>query len=94
MSDNKKLPENYEFPLHIFLEGTNYTCFDFFGAHKGEKDGKKGVFFRVWAPHARSVSIVGDFNDWDRDRNPMERLADESVWETFIPDVENYFTYK
>ncbi len=90
----KKMPESHEFPLHVFHEGTNYTAFEFFGAHKGEKDGKNGVFFRVWAPHARSVSIVGDFNDWDRDRNPMERLSDESVWEIFLPDVEKYFTYK
>ena len=95
MSNNsKKLPESYEFPLHVFHEGTNYEAFEFFGAHKGKKDGKNGVFFRVWAPHAKSVSIVGDFNDWDRDRNPMEQLADESVWEIFLTDVEQYFTYK
>ncbi|MBP1561819.1 MAG: 1,4-alpha-glucan branching protein GlgB [Oscillospiraceae bacterium] len=93
---NKKaaFSEGYEFPLHIFHEGTNYTAFDFFGAHKGKKDGKEGVFFRVWAPHAKSVSIVGDFNDWDRTKNPMEQLADPSVWEIFLPNVEKYFTYK
>ena len=95
MSNNsKKLPESYEFPLHVFHEGTNYTAFEFFGAHKGKKDGRNGVFFRVWAPHAKSVSLVGDFNDWDRDRSPMEQLADPSVWEIFLPDVEQYFTYK
>ncbi|MDE5859297.1 MAG: 1,4-alpha-glucan branching protein GlgB, partial [Oscillospiraceae bacterium] len=93
-SSDKKFPENYEFPLHVFHEGTNYTAFEFFGAHKGKKDGKDGVFFRVWAPNAKSVSIVGDFNDWDRDKNPMERLADETVWEIFLTDVEQYFTYK
>ena len=90
----KKFPEGYEFPLHVFHEGTNYTAYEFFGAHKGKKDGKDGVFFRVWAPHAKSVSIVGDFNDWDRDKNPMERLADESVWEIFLTGVDRYFTYK
>lgn len=60
--NGKAFAEGYEFPLHVFHEGTNYTAFDFFGAHKGKKDGKDGVFFRVWAPHAKSVSIVGDFN--------------------------------
>ncbi len=90
----KNFPESYKFPLHVFHEGTNYTAFEFFGAHKGKKDGKDGVFFRVWAPHAKSVSIVGDFNDWNRDKNPMERLEDESVWEIFLTGVDRYFTYK
>ncbi len=95
MSENiTKLDAEYDFPLHIFHEGTNYTSFEFFGAHKGERDGKKGVYFRVWAPHAKSVSIVGDFNDWDRGRNVMERLKDNSVWEIFLENVDDYFTYK
>ncbi len=95
MAKNGKIfAEGYEFPLHVFHEGTNYTAFDFFGAHKGKKDGKDGVFFRVWAPHAKSVSIVGDFNSWDRSKNPMEQLADPTVWEIFLPDVEQYFAYK
>lgn len=92
--NGKTFAEGYEFPLHVFHEGTNYTAFDFFGAHKGKKDGKDGVFFRVWAPHAKSVSIVGDFNRWDRSKNPMEQLADPTVWEIFLPDVEQYFAYK
>ncbi|MCH5349229.1 MAG: 1,4-alpha-glucan branching protein GlgB [Oscillospiraceae bacterium] len=93
-NNGKKFPQNYEFPLHIFHEGTNYAAYEFFGAHKGVKDGKEGVFFRVWAPHAKSVSIVGDFNNWDRDKNPMEQLADETIWEIFLPGIERYFTYK
>lgn len=92
--NGKTFAEGYEFPLHVFHEGTNYTAYDFFGAHKGKRDGKDGVFFRVWAPHAKSVSIVGDFNDWDRSKNPMEQLADPTVWEIFLPDVEQYFAYK
>ncbi len=91
---DKKFPEGYEFPLHVFHEGTNYEAFNFFGAHKGQKDGKDGVFFRVWAPHAKSVSLVGDFNSWNRDSTPMEQLADKTVWEVFIPGVEQFFTYK
>ncbi|MCM1023205.1 MAG: 1,4-alpha-glucan branching protein GlgB [Prevotella sp.] len=95
MSNNSKtFAEGYEFPLHVFHEGTNYTAFDFFGAHKGKKDGKDGVFFRVWAPHAKSVSLVGDFNEWDRSKNPMEQLADPTIWETFVTDVDQYFAYK
>ncbi|MBQ8979479.1 MAG: 1,4-alpha-glucan branching protein GlgB [Oscillospiraceae bacterium] len=85
---------NYEFPLFVFHEGTNYEAFNFFGSHKGEKDGKQGVYFRVWAPNAKSVSLIGDFNGWDRDKDPMYRLSDPSVWELFIPDVDEFFTYK
>lgn len=92
--NDKSFSEGYEFPLHVFHEGTNYTAFEFFGAHKGQKDGKDGVFFRVWAPHAKSVSLVGDFNDWDRTKNPMEQLADPTVWEVFVPGVEKFFAYK
>ncbi|MBQ8569823.1 MAG: 1,4-alpha-glucan branching protein GlgB [Oscillospiraceae bacterium] len=86
--------ENHDFPLFVFHEGNNYEAFRFFGAHKGEKDGKKGVFFRVWAPNAKSVSLVGDFNNWDRRKNPMYRMTDKSVWEIFVEGVEQYFTYK
>ena len=76
------------FPLHIFHEGTSVEAYDFFGAHKGTKDGKKGVYFRVWAPHAASVSLVGDFNDWDRRRNPMTKLVDDETWVCFVENVE------
>ncbi len=86
--------DNYDFPLYVFHNGTNYEAFNFFGAHKGEKDGEKGVFFRVWAPHAKSVSIIGEWNGWDRTKNPMYKLSDKTVWELFIPGVENFFTYK
>lgn len=85
---------DYEFPLYVFHEGSNYEAFKFFGAHKGVKDGKEGVYFRVWAPNAKSVSLVGDFNNWDRHKNPMQRLSDKTVWETFVEGVEQYFTYK
>ena len=86
--------EDYEFPLFVFHEGNNFEAFNFFGAHKGTKDGREGVYFRVWAPNAKSVSIIGDFNNWDRNVNPMYQLSDKSVWEIFLEGVEKYFTYK
>ncbi len=95
MSDNNvKFPDGYEFPIHIFHEGTSRTAYDFFGAHKGVKDGKEGVFFRVWAPHARAVSLVGEFNGWDKSKNPMTKLPDGTIWEIFLENVEQYFSYK
>ncbi len=90
----RELPENYEVPVFLFHEGNNTEAYNFFGAHSSEKDGEKGVYFRVWAPKALSVSLVGDFNDWNRDRNPMDLLGESGVWETFIPGADRYFTYK
>lgn len=89
-----KIPKEYEFPLHLFHQGRNCEAFDFFGAHKGLKDKQEGVYFRVWAPKAKSVSLVFDDNRWDRSQNPLEKITDSGVWETFLPDVPDYFTYK
>lgn len=88
------IPEGYKAPLHLFHEGTNFEAYKFFGSVKGEKDGKNGYFFRVWAPHAAGISVVGDFNSWDDSKNPMERIADSEVWEAFIPNLKKYDTYK
>ena len=94
MNDNKNTVENYEFPLFVFHEGNNCEAFNFFGAHKAVKDGVEGAYFRVWAPKAKSVSLIGDFNGWDRSKTPMYRLDDPTVWEVFVEGVEDYFTYK
>lgn len=88
------IPENYALPLHLFHQGTNLMAYDFFGCHKGDKDGKKGVFFRVWAKNAKAVSVVGDFNDWNTEANPMAPIADTEVWEAFIEDLKEFDTYK
>ena len=90
---NTNLPQDYEFSLHLFHEGNLFEAFKFFGAHKGIKDDKEGVYFRVWAPKAKSVSVVFDANNWDRDKNPMEKLTDNGIWETFLADVPDYFAY-
>lgn len=86
---------DYEVALHFFHEGSATEAYEFFGSHFCEQDGKKGVVFRVWAPHANSVSVVGDFNHWDRFQNRMQRVStDGSVWELFIPDLKRYDIYK
>lgn len=90
----ENIPELYKAPLHFFHEGTNFEAYKFFGAVKGEKDKKSGYYFRVWAPHAKAVSIVGDFNSWDESKNPMEKIADTQVWEAFITGLEKYDIYK
>lgn len=83
-----------EFDLYLFHQGTNYHAYEMLGAHFVEQDGKKGVRFAVWAPHAKSISVVGDFNNWDTRVNPMTRIRDGEIWEVFIPDVEQGAIYK
>jgi len=85
---------NADFPLHLFHNGTNYKAYDFYGAHPTKDKGKKGVVFRVWAPRAKSVSVVGAFNDWNPESHKMQRLIDGESFELFIPDVKQYDVYK
>ena len=86
---------DYDVALHFFHEGKATEAYDFFGAHFVEENEKKGVQFRVWAPNANSVSVVGDFNHWDRGLHQMHRTEhDGSVWELFIPDLKQYDIYK
>ena len=64
------------------------------GAHFVEENGKKGVRFAVWAPHAKSISVVGDFNAWDDRVNTMNRLEDGEIWSVFIENVQEGAVYK
>ena len=71
--------------LHLLGEGTHYRAYDKLGAHPGVVDGVAGVAFAVWAPNARRVSVVGDFNDWDGRRHPMRLHPGNGIWEIFVP---------
>lgn len=83
-------------PVDDFLiaQGTHYRLFDKMGAHCLTHEGASGVHFAVWAPNARLVSLVGDFNDWDPARHPMRNRVDIGVWEIFIPDIGPGHAYK
>lgn len=78
----------------LMAEGTHLRLHDKLGAHLIEHEGASGVHFAVWAPNARRVSVVGDFNDWDGRRHPMRRRGDIGVWEIFIPDIGEGRAYK
>lgn len=88
------VPEQYRLPLHLFHEGNITKGYEFFGSHLTEQDGKKGVIFRVWAPQAASVSVVGDFNRWDRTNGYMNKISDGGIWELFVPGLKVYDAYK
>ncbi len=79
---------------YVFGQGSHYDIYKKLGAHPCTKDGKKGVFFGVWAPHARSVSVVGSFNDWDTKACPMQKLGDGGIYACFVPEVKAGALYK
>ena len=78
-----------------FQQGTNYRCYELYGAHSMEVLGRKGYYFAVWAPNANYVSVFGGFNDWDKNSHPLYvRLDQSGIWEGFIPDVQQHVSYK
>jgi 1,4-alpha-glucan branching enzyme len=79
-------PRITDFDLHLFGEGNHHRIYEKLGAHPTEIDGIKGVYFAVWAPNARNVSILGDFNNWDGRQHQMRKGA-TGVWELFIPEL-------
>ena len=84
----------YDYPVYLFNEGTNYEAYKFFCPCYVQREGKKYWRFRVWAPNALSVSIVGDFNEWDRNANPMKRISNSGIWEGYARGIKRYSTYK
>ncbi|PZN50884.1 MAG: 1,4-alpha-glucan branching enzyme [Proteobacteria bacterium] len=79
---------------YYIAEGSHLRLFDKLGAHLIDHEGASGVHFAVWAPNAKRVSVVGDFNDWDGRRHPMRLRRDTGVWEIFIPDLGSGRLYK
>ncbi len=80
--------------IYLFHEGTNYRSYQMLGAHLINKNNMQGTFFGVWAPNASSVSVVGDFNDWNLQSHPMNRVEASGIWEIFITGVKENQRYK
>ncbi len=80
--------------LYLFHEGTNYRSYQMLGAHLTIRNQERGVRFGVWAPNASWVSVVGEFNAWDPNVNPMHRIEGSGVWEAFVPEAAEYHMYK
>lgn len=83
-----------EFDQYLFGQGVHYEIYKKLGAHTAMKKGKKGAYFAVWAPDAKSVCLVGDFNGWDREANPMTRLDPLGIYELFVPNMKEGALYK
>ncbi len=74
-----------EYDQYLFGTATHYDIYKKLGAHLTEQDGEKGVYFAVWAPNAQSVSVIGEFNEWDLHASPLTKVGPIGVWETFVP---------
>ncbi|WP_162427093.1 1,4-alpha-glucan branching protein GlgB [Pontibacter pudoricolor] len=84
-----------EFDVYLFKEGRHFTLYDKMGAHCMEHAGLKGTYFAVWAPNAEHVTVIGDFNHWNRDSHSLKVREDGSgIWEGFIPDLTGGELYK
>lgn len=84
-----------EFDIHLFKEGRHYKLYEKMGCHRIQKEGREGFYFAVWAPQAKSVSLIGNFNHWNRLDSPMMPRWDSSgIWEIFVPDLGTGEAYK
>ncbi len=83
-----------DFDVYLWREGRHYRAYEKLGAHLAERDGVRGVRFAVWAPNARWVSIVGDFNGWQAGAHPMHPIDSSGVWEGFVPNIGPGALYK
>jgi 1,4-alpha-glucan branching enzyme len=80
--------------IHLLAEGTHHESYNVMGAHCREHEGVAGVSFALWAPNAKRISVVGDFNDWDGRRSPMRLRHAAGVWEIFVPGLGPGHAYK
>ena len=84
-----------EADAYLFGQGTHYDIYKKLGAHPSQENGEKGYFFGVWAPNAAQVYVIGDFNEWKDESNPMVRMEEsDGIWTAFIPGVQEGSLYK
>ncbi|MDR4505414.1 MAG: 1,4-alpha-glucan branching protein GlgB [Candidatus Scalindua sp.] len=99
-NDNiERVPDNLslftDHDIYLFKEGNHFKLYDKFGSHLVSMNGEEGVYFSVWAPNAEKVSVIGDFNGWNRKSHPLNMRRDRSgIWENFIPGLKKGTIYK
>ena len=95
MKKNTKMSyEIGELDQYLFGQGTHYEIYKKLGAPKAKKGKKEGIYFAVWAPHAQEVSVIGEFNQWDRTASPMERHEPLGIYDCFVPEAKEGMLYK
>ena len=84
-----------DFDIHLFKSGKHFKLYDKFGSHVVEHKGERGTYFAVWAPNAKTVSVMGNFNGWNKDDHALlPRWDGSGIWETFVPNIGNGEVYK
>ena len=79
---------------YLFGQGTHYDIYKKLGAHPSVENGVEGIFFAVWAPHAAAVHVIGTFNGWNEDANPMQKVGEVGIWTAFVPGIGENELYK
>ena len=93
VSDNITLFSDYD--IYLFKEGNHFSLYNKLGSHYLSIEGVEGTYFAVWAPNAKRVSVIGDFNQWDRNTHHLKVREDGSgIWEGFIPGISIGVKYK
>src|SRR5690349_16203768 len=83
-----------DFDVYLWSEGSHYRAYEKLGAHVMERDGVAGTQFAVWAPNARWVSVIGDFNGWQAGGNAMHPVGSSGIWACFVPGIGPGTRYK
>src|SRR5581483_9472545 len=83
-----------DWDYHLFNEGSHHRLWEKLGSHPAERNGVAGTMFAVWAPNARAVSVVGDWNGWNAGSHPLESRGGSGIWEGFVPHVHKGMKYK
>src|SRR5262245_20529618 len=83
-----------DYDVHLFNEGNHNRLYEKLGAHAATVDDNRGVYFAVWAPDAYSVSIIGEFNSWNKAKHPLRMRGSSGIWEGFIPELGPGNVYK
>src|SRR5207249_10989329 len=83
-----------DFDLHLLAEGTDLRAYEKLGTHPRVLDGVRGMSFAVWAPNAREVSVIGDFNRWDSRADPLCLRPEAGIWEGFVPGLASGARYR
>ncbi len=94
MAKRTKKTDITDFDLYLLGEGNHFESYEKFGAKLRTRNGVDGVQFAVWAPNAKSVSVVGNFNEWNPESNYMDNLNSSGIWATFIPELKEGELYK
>ncbi len=88
------MDKSLELPVYLFHQGTSAKAYELMGAHHTTQNGTDGFIFRVWAPNAKSITVTGDFNNWDNTEFIMEKITPQGIWQIFIPHIKEYTSYK